>query len=314
MYVDDILITGDSSTQILEVIQQLNAQFALKHPGLVHYFLGIEVSHGFNSYSLSQSQYINDLLKRHNMFDCNPCSTPMSTSLKLSKDQGVELDNPTIYRSAVGSLQYLTLTRPDIAYTVNKLSQFLQKPTEIHWGACKHLMRYLKGTTNLSLVFSSSTSSSFSGYSDADWASSIDDRRSTGGHCIFFGQNLVTWSSRKQHVVSRSSTESEYRALANATADIVWLHSLSTELGISFTSPSQLWSDNKSAIALASNAVFHARTKHVEIDVHFIREKVQAKVVDIGFVPSEDQIADIFTKPLPESSFVQLRKRLRPGG
>lgn len=316
VYVDDILITGDSNVQILEVITNLNSRFALKHPGSAHYFLGIDVTHSSETgtYSLSQSQYILDLLDRHNLTECNSCTTPMSTALKLSKNHGVALTNPTTYRSVVGSLQYLTLTRPDIAFTVNKLSQFLQCPTDIHWNACKHLLRYLKGTHNLSLVFCPSSSSSFSGFADADWASSPDDRRSTGGHCIFFGSNLVTWSSRKQPVVSRSSAESEYRSLANAAADLVWLHSLSSEIGLQHSVPSKLWSDNKSALALASNAVFHARTKHVEIDVHFIREKVQAKVIDVGFVPSDEQVADIFTKPLPESTFIRLRHRLRLGG
>lgn len=182
VYVDDILITGDSPTQISEVIRLLNIQFALKHPGLVHYFLGIEVHHTAASYSLSQSQYIRD---RHNLLDCNSCSHPMSASLKLSKDHGTALDNPNPYRSAVGALQYLTLTRPDIAFSVNKLSQFLKNPTDVHsWNACKHLLRYLKDTHDISLVFSPSTSISFSGFADADWASSPDDRRSTGGHCI----------------------------------------------------------------------------------------------------------------------------------
>lgn len=162
----------------------------------------------------------------------------MSTALKLSKDHGVALTHPTTYRSAVGSLQYLTLTRPNIAFTVNKLSQFLQSPTDIHWNACKHLIRYLKGTHNLSLDFC--PSSSLSGFADADWASSPDDRRSTGGHCIYFGSNLVIWSSRKQPVVSRSSAKSEYRSLANAAANLVWLHSLSSEIGLQHNVPSKL--------------------------------------------------------------------------
>lgn len=137
---------------------------------------------------------------------------------------GHSLHNPTTYRSAVGALQYLTLTRPDIAFSINKLSQFLQNLTDIHWNACKHLLRYLKGTHNMSLLFSPS-SSTFSGYGDADWANSPDDRCSTGGHCIFFGNNLVTWSSRKQPVVSRSNVESEYKymSLANAAADLLRL-------------------------------------------------------------------------------------------
>lgn len=214
VYVDDILITGDSQSHILEEISLLNTKFALKHPGTVSYFLGIDVAFKAGSYSLSESQYILDLLDKHNLFDCNPCATPMFSSLKLSKDQGEALDNPTIYRSAVGALQYLTLTRLDIVFLVNKLSKFLQCSTYIHQTACKHLLRYLKGTHTMSLVFSPSSSSSFfTSYADTDWASCPDDRRSTSGHCIFHGTNLITWSSKN----SRSSAESEYRALANAS-------------------------------------------------------------------------------------------------
>lgn len=311
IYVDDILVTGDSSASVLEVIAQLNKEFALKTLGEVHYFLGIEVVKTAGQYHLLQSQYILDLLDRNNLLDCNPSSTPMSCASKLAKSDGVLLDNPTIYRSAIGALQYLTLTRPDIAFTVNKLSQFLKAPTDLHWGACKHLMRYLKGTTKLSLCFSPTSSFSFAGFVDADWASCVDDRRSTGGHCVFLGDNLLVWSSKKQAVVSRSSAESEYRALANAASDLIWLQSICKELSIPVAGPSNLWCDNQSAIALASNPVFHARTKHIEVDVHFVREKVQAKIIDVGYVPSEDQIADIFTKPLAEKRFLLLRSRLK---
>lgn len=314
VYVDDILLTGDSQKQILDVINLLNAQFALKHPGLVSYFLGLEVTHKNKCYHLTQSQYILELLDKNDLTDCNPCATPMCSSLKLSKDQGIPLTNPTPYRSTVGALQYLTLTRPDIAFAVNKLSQFLQNPTDIHWNACKHLLRYLKGTHSFALSFSPSSSLLFSGFADADWASCVDDTRSTGGHCIYLGDNLIVWNAKKQSVVSRSSAESEYRALANATVDLIWLHSLCGELGISVTIPSKIWSDNKSALALASNPVFHARTKHVEIDVHFVREKVQSKVVEVGYVPSEDQVADLFTKALPEAVFLRLRQKINLGG
>lgn len=311
VYVDDILVTGDSPVAIKEVIQQLDSQFALKTLGEVNYFLGIEITKSEGHFYLSQSQYIYELLDRNNLVDCNSAVIPMSSATKLSRSSGVPLENPTIYSSAVGALQYLTLTRPDITFSVNKLSQFLQNPIDDHWNACKHLMRYLKGTNSFSLCFSPTSSPHFSGFANADWASCIDDRRSTGGHCIFLGTNLLVWSAKKQEVVSRSSAESEYRALANASADIIWLHSLCKELNLPYKPSSQLWCDNQSAIALAFNPVFHARTKHIEVDVHFIREKVLAKQIEVGYVSSEDQIADIFTKPLSEKRFVFLRKRLK---
>lgn len=144
VYVDDILVTGDSAEHVLQVIQALHSQFALKTMGEVQYFLGIEVTKQNGEYNLHQSQYILDLLERSNLDECNATSTPMLPSLKLTKDGGKPLENLTIYRSTIGALQYLTLTRPDIAFSFNKLSQFLKNPTDLHWDACKHLMRYLK--------------------------------------------------------------------------------------------------------------------------------------------------------------------------
>lgn len=165
----------------------LNAEFALKTLSKVNYFLGIEVQKVAGEFYLLQVLYITDILDRHDLLDCNPVPTPMLCNTKLSKSSDVLLDNPTIYRNAIGALQYLTLTRPDIAYSINKLSQFLHSPIDLHWQACKHLLKYLKGTTNLALRFSSISSYFFTGFSDADWASSIDDRRSMGGHCVFLG-------------------------------------------------------------------------------------------------------------------------------
>lgn len=168
----------------------------------------------------------------------------------------------------------------------------------------------MKGTETLSLHFTPSSSSCIEAFSDADWAGCVDGRRSTGGHCVFFGSNLVVWSSKKQDVVSRSSAESEYRALANVTAEVVWLHSLCLELGISVAAPHQVWCDNSSAVALSANPVFHARTKHIEVDVHFTREKVAAKFINVGSVSGQEQVADIFTKPLTTERFEFLRSKL----
>lgn len=202
------------------------------------------------------------------------------------------------------------MTRPDIAYSVNKLSQFLQHPTKLHWIACKWLLRYLKGTCAYGLKFSLATSFSLECFSDADWASSVDDMRSTGGHCVFLGGNLVVWNAKKQEVVSRSNTESEYRSLANLTTDVLWLQSVFNELGLELKTVPKLWCDNSGAVALSANPVFHSRIKHIEVDIHFIREKVMAKQIEVGYVPGYDQIADVFIKPLAENRFCLLRGKL----
>ena len=310
VYVDDILITGEDSSLIHKLIADLNSKFSLKTLGSVSYFLGIEAYRNATGLILTQRKYLQDLLTKTRMITAKSCSTPMCSSKKLFHDDSKPFEQPTMYKSTIGALQYLTLTRPDIAYSVNKLSQFLQSPTTNHWTACKRLLRYLKGTLDVGICFKPSSRLNLECFSDADWASSVDDRRSTSGCCIFLGGNLINWSSKKQHVVARSSTEAEYRALASATAELVWIQSVFKELGIQVESIPVLWCDNMGAISLAENPVFHARTKHIEIDVHFVREKVLSKEVDVRFVPSEEQVADLFTKALSVSSFDHFKDKL----
>jgi histone deacetylase 1/2 len=223
---------------------------------------------------------------------------------------GEKMADPTVYRQAIGALQYLTNTRPDIAFSVNKLSQYMSSPTTDHWQGIKRIMRYLQGTQNYCLHIKPSTVLDIIGFSDADWATSIDDRKSIGGQCVFLGETLISWSSRKQRVVSRSSTESEYRALADLAAEIAWVRSLLNELKLPLPRKPILWCDNLSAKALASNPVMHARSKHIEIDVHYIRDQVLQDQIEIAYVPTADQIADCLTKPLTHSRFHFLRDKL----
>ena len=249
---------------------------------------------------LTQEKYASDLLKRVGMIDCKPVSTPLSTSKKLSLHEGSLLgsNDASQYRSIVGALQYLTLTRPDIAFSVNKVCQFLHAPTTVHWAAVKRILRYVKQCVQLGLKIQRSTSMLVSAFSDADWAGCVDDRKSTGGFVVFLGSNLVSWSARKQATVSRSSTESKYKALANATTEVMWIQTLLKELNIPSPRAAKLWCDNIGAKYLSANPVFHARTKHIEVDYHFVRERVLEKLLEIDYIPSGDQVADGFTKAL----------------
>jgi histone deacetylase 1/2 len=309
IYVDDIIITGSNNKSLEAFISQLNLAFSLKDLGNLHYFLGIEVYRDNSGMYLKQTKYIRDLLKKFNMENASSCPTPMVTGRQFTT-KGELMSNPTHYRQAIGALQYLTNTRPDIAFAVNKLSQYMSSPTIDHWQGIKRILRYLHGTTNLGLHIKPSTDLDIAGFSDADWATSIDDRKSMAGQCVFLGETLVSWASRKQKVVSRSSTESEYRALADLAAEVAWLKSLLGELKVPILRKPVLWCDNLSAKALASNPVMHARSKHIEIDIHYIRDQVIHNEVTVAYVPTADQIADCLTKALTHTRFNIMRSKL----
>lgn len=201
----------------------------------------------------------------------NALPTPMSTGIKLSAKDGDIFEDVTLCRSTVEALQYLTITRPDIAYNVNRVCQFMQTPLLSHWKAVKRILRYLIGTLDYGIKITASSQLSLRGYCDADWGNDADDRRSTSGFCWFLGESPISWSSKKQSVVSRSSTEAEHRSLANAMSEILWIQSLLTELHLQCYKIPTLWCDNISTIALSANPILHARTKHLELDIHFVR-------------------------------------------
>ncbi|KAD3640561.1 hypothetical protein E3N88_29784 [Mikania micrantha] len=244
------------------------------------------------------------------MSDCNPVNTLVDTTRKLSSIDGELLSDPISFRQQVGALQYITITRPDITYAVQQLCLHMHSPRTSHYNVLKRVLHYLKGTPTFGLKISKSSASSLLAYTDADWAGCLDTRRSTSGYCIYLGDNLISWSSKRQTTVSRSSAEAEYRAVSNVVADIYWIRNLLLELHQFHSKASIVYCDNISAIYLTANPVLHQRTKHIELDIHFVREKIQRGHIQVLHIPSRFQIADIFTKGLPRILFEDFRSSL----
>jgi hypothetical protein len=215
LYVDDIVLTASSDSLLQRIIASLSSEFAMSDLGALHHFLGVNVHRTSHGLFLSQQQYAMDLLERADMINCNPISTPIDTKCKLSAQDGPSMKDPSKYRSIVGALQYLTLTRPDLSYDVQQVCLFMHDPRETHLQLMKRILRYVQGTSHLGLQLYVGSSSELVAYSDADWAGCPDTRKSTSGFCVFLGKNLVSWSSKHQQTVSRSSAEAEYRAVAN---------------------------------------------------------------------------------------------------
>lgn len=239
-----------------------------------------------------------------------PIATPVDVKSKLSATDGERLKNPTEYRSLAGALQYLTFTRPDISYAVHQICLYMHDPRQPHLHALKRIIRYIKGTLTHGMQLYKGPVDSLTAYTDADWAGCPDTRCSTSGYCVFFGSNLVSWSAKRQPTVSRSSSEAEYKGCANTVAKLCWLRNLLLELHFKITKAFVVYCDNISSVYLANNPVKHQRTKHVELDIHFVREKVDIGEVKVLHVPSSLQFVDIFTKGLPTTLFNEFRNSL----
>ncbi|KAK4353114.1 hypothetical protein RND71_028632 [Anisodus tanguticus] len=215
VYVDNIIFTASDAAFLENIILRLGSAFAIKDLGPLNLFLGIQVVRTRAGLSLSQRHYISSLLECDKMQQCKPLVTPMSTSTKLHKNDSPHFHDPSLYRHIVGALQYFTLTRPDLSFVVNKVCKYMHNPSVNQWAVVKRILRYLQYTKDMCLFIPKFDTKFFQAFTDADWAGSLDDKKSTGGYAIFMGSALVSWSSKKQCTVARPSTESEYKALAD---------------------------------------------------------------------------------------------------
>ena len=293
-----------------KVKRNLKEKFKIKDMGRISLFLGIEFIVGTNSISMTQCKYIEKLLTIFGMQNCKPKCTPSEMNINKQNKEPLDECQHRIYRQIVGGLIYIMCsTRPDLAFIVTILSQSLSNPTEGDFVMAKHVLRYLKGTKDCSLVFKKSGQTiSVNGFCDSDWANS-EDRKSISGYCfnIFPKGPLISWKTRKQPTVALSSCEAEYISLVSAIQEGKYLVSLIFEI-LGHNLNFHMNCDNQGTIALAKNPIKQQRTKHVDIKYHFIRDEILKGAVSMSYIPTEDNLADIFTKPL---SSIKLRKFMR---
>nr|KYP57182.1 Retrovirus-related Pol polyprotein from transposon TNT 1-94 [Cajanus cajan] len=281
--------------------------FDMTDLGKMKYFLGIEVVQTAAGFFIGQKKYAHEILERFNMENCNPVGTPTEPGLKLSKDLDGERVDSTYFKRIVGSLMYLTTTRPDIMYAVCLISRYMERPTELHLKAAKRVFRYLKGTTDLGVFYKKINGSILTGFTDSNYAGDMDDRRSTSGHVFMIGSGAISWASKKQQVVTLSTTEAEFIAAATSACQAIWLRRILEELHFYQQGPTVIHCDNSSTIKLSRNPILHGRSKHIDVRYHFLRDLVIEKIIDLVYCRSEDQVADILTKPLKLEAFEKLR-------
>ncbi|XP_039137235.1 uncharacterized protein LOC120274764 [Dioscorea cayenensis subsp. rotundata] len=310
IYVDDVIYMSPSLEMMNRFKDDMKRNFEMTDLGLLSYFLGLEIKQDTLGIHVSQKKYIEDLLKSFNMFNCKPSSTPLCTNAKLNLFDEAEPADITAYRKLIGKLIYVTQSRPDIAFSVNLLSRFMHQPTRNQYGAAKQILRYLAGSMDFGIYYERGNECKLMCYSDSDWGGNLVDRKSTTGAAFTFGSGIVSWISKKQEIVTLSSTEAEYVALCGACCQSLWLKRILSDCGEIFDDPIPIWCDNRSCIAIAKNPVLHGRTKHIDVKYHFIRELVTENSIQLLFCNTEEQLADIFTKCVDAKKLYKFRDLL----
>jgi hypothetical protein len=317
VWVDDLILISDSKSEGEIAENELKGEFNLKIIGEPSLLLGIQVKRDLKqrTISLNQSNYIRTILKRAGMENANPVTTPMDPNVALvpmdEKDDESEPNNQasSLFATEIGSLIYLAIcTRPDISYAVQTLAQFTKRPSATHWTALKRIYRYLLGTLDFKLVYGGPEQNweqFFFAYGDADWGSN-SHRKSISGYVIMLAGGAIAWSSKKQTTTALSTAEAEYVAMAHTFKQVLWLRSLFEELQLNLPPKLEVYSDNQAAIAISKNPEHHSRTKHIDISYHFLRDYVADGYLEVICVPTKDNIADLFTKPLARPQHQQL--------
>lgn len=310
LYVDDLLVTGNKACIVEKFKQEMMEVFEMTDLGLMAFFLGMEIKQSEHEVFICQKKYAKEILKKFKLGECREMSTPMNSKEKLCKEDGTEKIDQAYFRSLVGCLMYLTATRPDILNAVSILSRFMHCASEWHLKAAKRVLRYVKGTCDFGIKFTRSKEFKLVGFSDSDWGGSIDDMKSTSGYCFTLGSGIFSWSSKKQEIVAQSTAEAEFVAATSAVNQALWLRKILIDLNLEQEASTEILVDNQAAIAISQNPVFHGKTKHFNIKLFFLRGVQKDGAVTLVYCRTEDQIADVFTKPLSVSKFEFLRSKL----
>ncbi|KAJ8463851.1 hypothetical protein ONZ45_g17438 [Pleurotus djamor] len=313
VHVDDMGILASTDEAMKEIKEELGTKFEISDMGELKQIVSLEVTRDWDegTITLSQSQYIKRVLERYGMEDSRPVKMPMDPRVKLTKTPpGITHEIPQ-YAAAIGSLMYAAIgTRPDISYAVQCLSQFTSNPSPEHWTAVKRVLRYLNGTRDQSITYTRDTPIELSGYANADWGSNPDDRKSITGYVFRLGDEPITWSARKQPTIALSSMEAETMALSSAAREAIWLRNLLTELGFAPQAATTIYADNQAAISFAHNSGLHGRSKHIEIQHLFVREKIISGEINVTYCSTTENLADLLTKGLPQPRHEKLLEGL----
>ncbi|XP_019099653.1 PREDICTED: uncharacterized protein LOC109132484 [Camelina sativa] len=310
VYIDDIMIASNNDVDLHDLKAVLHVAFKIKDMGAPKFLLGLEIARNSSGISVCQRKYALDILALTGLLAYKPCSVPMNPNVTKAMGTPLEPARATSYRELIGRLLYLTITRPDINFAVHNLSQVLSCPTDTHLQAAYQICHYIKGNPVQGLFYAANSEPCLNDFSDVDWGTCPETRRSISGFCVYLGKSLIRLKSKKQQVTSLSSTESEYRSMVLATCELLWLNQLLKDLQVTVTSPAKLFCDNKSTIHIATNPVFHERMKHIEIDCHTIRDQMKNGFLKLFSVSSANQHVDILTKALQPGPFYSLLGRM----
>nr|KYP66580.1 Retrovirus-related Pol polyprotein from transposon TNT 1-94 [Cajanus cajan] len=310
VYVDDLIYTRDDELMMEDFKRSMHREFDMTDLGMMRFFLGIEVLQCSDGIYICQKKYALEILRRFGMEESNPVCNPIVPGYKLCRDEeGIKV-NETHFKQMVGSLMYITTTRPDLMFVVSLISRYMSQPTEMHAKVAKRILRYLKGTENYGILYKRGGIEELLAYTDSDYAGDLEDRKSTSGYVFIMSGGSVSWSSRKQPIVTLSTTEVEFIAAAGCAYQAVWMRRVLKELGYKQEGSTVIKCDNCSTINLSKNPVMHGRSKHIDVRFHFLRDLTKNNEIELVHCGTQDQVADVMTKPLKLDSFQKLRVQL----